>query len=128
MKKYTVIIALLWLCGLSGAPAQKAAPTSTSSGVFTAEQAKSGERQYQSKCASCHGDDLHSTDPEAPDLTEGAFKRAWVGQTIAKQLQNIRSTMPQGQPRSLEDQVYLDILAYILQFNGVPTGNRKLGP
>ena len=36
--------------------------------------------------------------------------------------------MPLGQPRSLDDQTYLDIVTYILQFNGIPSANQKLAP
>ena len=44
--------------------------------MFTAEQAKNGERTYQAQCATCHGADLHSTEPEAPDLT--GLGRKWA--------------------------------------------------
>jgi hypothetical protein len=36
--------------------------------------------------------------------------------------------MPPKKARSLDDQTYLDIVAYILQFNNVPAGNKKLEP
>ena len=36
--------------------------------------------------------------------------------------------MPAGAPGSLDDQTYIDIVAYILQFNGMPAGNQKLVP
>jgi S-disulfanyl-L-cysteine oxidoreductase SoxD len=127
--KYVVMIgALLLLQGISAAQAQQAGAKSTASGVFTAEQAKNGERAFQAKCAGCHGADLHSIDPEAPDLTEGAFKFGWQGRTIANRFEVIRGTMPYGNAHSLDDQTYLDIVAYILAFNGIPAGNQKLEP
>ncbi len=127
MRECVVAVALVLVLGLSGTHAQTGA-SSTSSGVFTAEQAKNGERAYQAQCATCHGADLHSTEPEAPDLTEGAFKFGWDGKTIANRFEQIRSTMPLGKPRNFDDQTYLDIVAYILQFNGIPSGNQKLVP
>src|SRR5438046_1896832 len=127
MKNRTAVAFLTLLLGVCIAGAQPA-PRSTSSGVFSAEQAKNGERVYQAQCATCHGADLHSTEPEAPDLTDGAFKFAWQGKTIADRFETIRSTMPLGQPRSLDDQTYLDIVTYILQFNGIPSANQKLAP
>jgi mono/diheme cytochrome c family protein len=127
--KYVVMIgALLLLQGISAGRAQQAGAKSTASGVFTAEQAMNGERAFQAKCATCHGADLHSTEPEAPDLTEGPFRFGWQGKTIANRFEAIRSAMPLGNARSLDDQTYLDIVAYILQFNGIPTGNQKLEP
>jgi len=128
MKKAVVIASLFLVLGWSLTHAQPAGTRSTASGVFTAAQAKNGEQAFQAKCASCHGPDLHSTDPEAPDLTEGAFRFGWQGKTIANRFEQIRSTMPYGNSRSLDDQTYVDIVAYILAFNGIPSGSQKLEP
>jgi cytochrome c553 len=128
MKTAVVVGALLFVLGMSITHAQQTGTRSTASGVFTAEQAKNGERAFQAKCATCHGADLHSTEPEAPDLTEGAFRFGWQGKTIANRFEQIRSTMPLGNARGLDDQTYIDIVAYILAFNGIPSGNQKLEP
>ena len=125
MKNLVVSSALILLFGVCGASAQQ---RSTASGVFTAEQAKNGEQVYQAQCATCHGSELQNTDPEAPSLTEGAFKFGWQGKTLANRFEQIRSTMPLGKARSLDDQTYVDIIAYILQFNGIPAGSQKLTP
>src|SRR5438477_11843944 len=117
MKNGVVFVSLVLLVAVCFANAQQA-PRSTSSGIFTAEQAKNGERSYQARCASCHGSDLHSTDPEAPDLTEGIIQFGWKEKSLAEIFEQIRGTMPLRNPRSLDDQTYIDILAYILQFNG----------
>src|SRR5258708_7767992 len=128
MKKAVLVGSSLLLLGISFAQAQQSGAKSTASGVFTAEQAKNGERAFQAKCATCHGSDLHSTDAEAPDLTEGAFKFGWEGKTIANRFEQIRGSMPLGNARSMDDQTYIDIVAYILAFNGIPAGNQKLEP
>ena len=117
---------VLLLCGAGLLYAQ--GPKSTSTGVFTEEQAKHGETVYRAQCASCHGADLHSTEPEAPDLTDGPFKYGWHGKTIAEKFDVTRSTMPPKKERSLDDQTYLDIVTYILRFNKIPTGAQKLEP
>jgi S-disulfanyl-L-cysteine oxidoreductase SoxD len=126
--KMFMAVALLVLLGISVTQAQQPGKTSTASGVFTAAQAKSGELAFQAKCATCHGADLHSTEPEAPDLTEAAFRFGWQGKTIANRYETIRSSMPYGNAGSLDDQTYIDIVAYILAFNGIPSGNQKLEP
>ena len=128
MTKLATLVCLIALCALSFAHAQQAGDRTTLSGVFTAEQAKNGERVFQSRCAACHGSDLHATDPEVPDLTDDGFKPGWVGKTVANRYRNIRIAMPAGAPGSLDDQTYIDIVAYILQFNGMPPGNQKLMP
>jgi mono/diheme cytochrome c family protein len=125
MKIWAVILFSTLICGLAAAHAGE---RSTASGVFTAEQAKSGERTYREKCAKCHGPDLVATDPDAPDLTAEGFKIAWIGKTVGGRFRVIRIAMPADQPGSLDDQSYLDVIAYILQFNGDPAGNEKLLP
>src|SRR5882724_5320085 len=101
MLTRAAITALLLLCGTSLLLAQETKSTST--GVFTEEQAKKGEAAYQRICASCHGADLHSTEAEAPDLTEGAFKFGWQGKSIAERFEIIRTTMPPRKEGSLDD-------------------------
>src|SRR5215467_6987506 len=126
MLTRAAVTSLLLLCGTSLVLAQET--KSTSIGVFTEEQAKKGEAAYQNRCASCHGTDLHSTEAEAPDLTEGAFKFGWQGKTIAERFDAIRKTMPPQRAGSLDDQTYLDIVTYILRFNNAPSGNQALQP
>jgi mono/diheme cytochrome c family protein len=126
MPTRAATICLLLFCGTSLLHAQDI--RTTSSGAFTDEQAKKGEAAYQRICASCHGADLHSTEPEAPDLTEGSFKFGWQGKTIAERFDTIRKTMPPQRAGSLDDQTYLDIVTYILRFNNVPSGNQALQP
>jgi len=101
---------------------------STAGGVFTDEQVKQGELAYQTQCAGCHGLDLKRVDAEAPDLTGGPFRYGWDGKTIAERFAKIRETMPKPNGRSLDDQTYVDIVAYILHFNGIPAGQQKLVP
>src|SRR5262245_8764684 len=117
---------LLLLCGASLLHAQETKSTST--GVFTEEQAKKGEAAYQRVCAGCHGTDLRSTESEAPDLSDGAFKFGWQGKTIADRFEIIRNTMPPGRRAGLDEQTYLDIVTYILRFNNIPAGNQALQP
>ena len=126
MSPRFAVVCLAMLSGTSLLHAQDTKSTST--GVFTEEQAKRGEAAYQRVCASCHGTDLHSTEAEAPDLTEGAFKFGWQGKTIAERFELIRTTMPPNKARSLDDQAYLDIVTYILRFNNVPAGSQALQP
>ena len=103
-------------------------PATTTAGVFTKEQAARGEAAYNKDCASCHGGDLKSTDREVPNLTGGPFDSGWVGKTVAEKFEVTRDTMPPRDERSLSNQVYLDIVTYILQFNKVPAGGMELKP
>ena len=116
---------LLW-SGLTFAYAQPVA-RSTSEGVFTEEQAQRGATAYNKNCAGCHGSALRSTDREVPNLSGDSFKR-WVGRTLGEKFEVMRDTMPPRDERSLPDEVYLDILVFILRANKVPAGSHELKP
>jgi mono/diheme cytochrome c family protein len=124
------VFAIICLSSLLGVAvhAQDAATRSTAEGVFSQEQAKRGERAYQANCAGCHGMDLRKIDPEAPDLTDGPFRFGWQDKTLAERFERIRTTMPRPNVGSLDDQTYLDIIAYVLSANGIPAGAQPLNP
>ena len=126
MRICGAISCVLLLCGVSVVEAQPIAQ-STSSGVFTEEQAKRGQTAYNTHCAGCHGADLRSTDREVPHLTGDSFKR-WIGRSIGEKFEDARDTMPPRDERSLPDQVYLDVITFILRFNKVPVGSQELKP
>ena len=69
--------------------------------------------------------DLVSSDREVSNLTGDAFKR-WNGKTVGELFEVTRDTMPPKEERSLDNQVYLNMVAYILQFKKVPSGNQEL--
>ena len=119
---------MLLFLGALVAAAQNASGPSIGSGVFTAAQAKRGDDAYQASCSGCHGSDLRATDAEAVDLTGPGFRAQWSGKTLQERFETIRDTMPLGNGNSLGDKTYMDILAFILQFNGFPPGNQELAP
>jgi mono/diheme cytochrome c family protein len=116
-----------WILLFGFAVAQAGDRTSWS-GVFTVEQAKNGDRIYHERCSKCHGPDLLATDPDAPDLTADGFKLGWIGKTVGNRFRNIRIAMPADAPGSLDEQSYIDIIAFVLSFNGQPAGNENLAP
>jgi mono/diheme cytochrome c family protein len=126
MRRCETLASFILFCAIGAADAQEIKSTST--GVFTEEQARRGAVAYNANCASCHGAELRSTDREIPNLSDKSFKFSWVGKTIAEKFEIVRNTMPPKEERSLEDQVYLDIVAYILQFNKIPSGHQSLKP
>ena len=128
MKEAGAALSVLLLSGAMVAAAKDASGPSIGSGVFTAAQAKRGDDAYQASCSGCHGTDLRATDAEAVDLTGPAFRAKWKGKTLGERFETIRDTMPLGNANSLGDKTYMDILAFILQFNDVPPGNQDLVP
>lgn len=99
-------------------------------GVSTDAQVKRGAAAYQRECAACHGTKLQAGDPQAPPLTGPPFRFQWQGKTIAEKFEQIRATMPMPADRAgtLDAQAYIDIVAFILHFNGYPTGSQELEP
>jgi len=126
MREFSILCTLL--AGIACVNAQEVSLRSTTQGVFTADQAKRGAAAYNSNCATCHGSNLRSADREVPHLTDRGYKAGWVGKTLGEKFEETRNTMPLREERSLSDQTYLDIISYILQFNGAPVGKQELTP
>ena len=124
----TALCSFLLLAGIPLTGGQEASKGSIWSGVFTDAQARRGEAAYQSNCAACHGRTLQATNPDAPNLTAPSFGLSWYRKTVGDLFELMRTSMPLGAGGSLSDTEYLDILAYILKFNGYPAGDRELGP
>jgi PQQ-dependent dehydrogenase (s-GDH family) len=93
---------------------------------FTAEQAAAGKTSYNSNCAVCHGNTM-TNGTFGPPLAGTYFKGAWSGKTV-QTFYDRAKTMPPAAPGSLENQTYLNIVAYILQTNGYPAGNTVTKP
>lgn len=142
--------AFIAVCTEQGAAAaagagQAAAPGATRSvmdGVYTAEQAKRGRGPYEKRCVLCHldrgqgheampeivGQSLEREgDPEAPAVAGEVFQKKWGGRNAWDLFSTMTSTMPVGAPRSLAQQEYADVLAYIFELNKFPAGQQELG-
>lgn len=103
------------------AAAAPAAGHATADG-FTAEQATAGRSAYDTNCSKCHGARLEGVD--APAL---AGRTAMQTFDTAGGLYDVISVaMPPDAPGSLGDKTYLDIIAYVMTFNGATPGNKAL--
>jgi mono/diheme cytochrome c family protein len=99
-------------------------------GVYTAAQATRGEKAYTASCASCHRDTLEGG-AEALSLKGERFMESWRDDTLEGVFLHMKTRMPRrpaGEPGSLPEQSYVDILAYILKANDFPAGNTELTP
>jgi PQQ-dependent dehydrogenase (methanol/ethanol family) len=94
--------------------------------VFTAEQAAAGRAAYQTSCAGCHMADLGGRN-EAPQLAGNNFRSTWGNRTTRDLLEFTQSTMPPS-GESLPVEQYVNIIAYILQSNGAPSGTQPFTP
>ncbi|HEV8396753.1 MAG TPA: cytochrome c [Vicinamibacterales bacterium] len=96
--------------------------------VFTAEQAAEGKATYEVQCAGCHSKDLsgQAGGGQGPELAGNAFTKKWDLQTLNQLYTEISTRMPRNQPRSLTSAEYLSLVAYILQSNKFPAGEKEL--
>ena len=115
-----VLMALVASVQLTSTQAQ--APAAPS--VYTAAQAAAGHASYQANCSSCHQPTLAGQN-EAPPLAGANFMTAWSGRTTKDLVDYMSATMPPGRP-SLAEADYLNITAFILQFNGATAGAQPL--
>jgi mono/diheme cytochrome c family protein len=91
-------------------------------GYFPQEQADRGQEPYAQHCAQCHGDDLQGQPPLEGEGFLSNHESVW------DLFEYTRENMPQGDPGSLDDETYADIVAYVLSENDFPEGGDELGP
>ena len=135
MRLVLVGFACLWLTAgagavaLAGRPRAQAptAPSAIWSGVYSASQAKRGQLEYGRSCEHCHGASLtgNPTD-EVPSLVADGFMFHWKGRTVQDLFARLSKSMPSDSPGSLDAGAYLDLVAYLLEANGFPSGQQDL--
>jgi len=106
-----------------GARAQETTRTVTE-GVYTDAQAGRGAAAYDAACSGCHRADLGGA--AGPSLKADRFARTFAGKDLKTLFARIATTMPRNMPASLADDVYLDIVAYVLRENGFRAGSQEL--
>lgn len=98
------------------APAvQAGGGVTTEAGVYSKEQAESGEALYQQHCLVCHD----------KKYFRPVLKR-WNGQSVAVLFDVMSGSMPESNPGGLLDDEYVDILAYIFSRSRYPRGEEPL--
>jgi mono/diheme cytochrome c family protein len=100
-------------------------------GVFSSEQSRRGEMQYLEACKRCHQRDLRGDFIEdAPPLVGEEFLSEWAPWTVGDLFEFLTEDMPPKRKDRLEltPEIYVDILAYILEKNGFPAGQVELPP
>jgi S-disulfanyl-L-cysteine oxidoreductase SoxD len=117
----------LWVATAHVAGGQ--APSSLERGVYSIAQAARGKAHYEAFCASCHLGDLSGTlaaDTGAPPLRGAPFVASMAKTGVASFFDHVKATMPADDPGTLKDVEYLEILAYLFEVNGFPSGPADL--
>src|SRR5436190_22716134 len=91
-------------------------------GVYTDAQAERGKAAFEANCVACHKADLTGIE----DALKGEqFLERRREDNLDAFFAEVK-TMPLRKPGSLRDEVYLDILSYVLQANAMPSGAGEL--
>jgi mono/diheme cytochrome c family protein len=101
-----------------GASGATATLRSTQTGVYSEAQATAGKATFDVRCAGCHITAARMTGPD--------FRKGWHGQTVWKFFDLVRETMPSDNPKSLTDQQYAEVIAYLMQATRMPAGATAL--
>lgn len=105
-------------CAGATPPAPQPTPAAPSAPApYTSAQAQRGREVFTTICAACHG---------MAEFRGPLFRQTWMTRPIGDFYQHISTAMPQDQPGSLTPEQYLSVVAYVLQLNGHPAGEREL--
>ena len=123
-----LVVAAVLVIAIVARPAagEGQAQTTTWSGVYTEAQAARGQQAYGRSCGGCHRDDLRGGDEGEPPLNGPIFGRNWEGSTVAALYDLVATDMPKSNPGSLPLTTCIDIVAFLLQLNGMPAGPAEL--
>jgi mono/diheme cytochrome c family protein len=95
-----------------------------SAGWYTAAQAANGAKAYQKTCASCHGAALQGG--MGPALVGRQFWLNYAGKKVSTLWSAVHTTMPMTAPDSVSARNSINIMAFLLQKNGVRAGRTPL--
>jgi mono/diheme cytochrome c family protein len=90
-------------------------------GWFQQAQATTGHQTFNNYCAQCHGPEL--TGAAGPALIGPSFLAQWSNKPLSDLYAYEHQNMPATNPGSIPADQLWKITAYILQKNGLPSGN-----
>jgi mono/diheme cytochrome c family protein len=93
-------------------------------GLYTDDQASRGNAVFSTTCANCHTLDSQGNRP----LSGKKFWDSYTQKTVGDLFTFIQKNMPNGNPGSLSEKTYADLLALVLKSNGIPAGTTELVP
>ena len=122
---------VVWAAALAfstGAPVHgSAVQTTTNDGIYTKAQADGAKKQFDKICAECHAFTV-AAKKKPKDLTLGdePFFESWTGRPVVDLVNVIVLTMPNDGSAVVSEAEAVDLVAYVLQQNGFPAGQKPL--
>ena len=99
-------------------------PVAKVGGWYRVEQAAAGEKLYQAQCANCHGTKLEGG--AGPSLKGTTWQLMYGGARLLTVWGEITGPMAQYAGTTYTTQQSLNIVSYLLQQNGLPSGSQPL--
>jgi len=91
---------------------------------YTTAQAAKGAKAYQKTCAGCHGGTLQGG--MGPPLVGRQFWLTYAGKKVSTLWSAVHTEMPMMAPGSVSARNSTNIMAFLLQKNGVRAGSTPL--
>jgi nitrate/TMAO reductase-like tetraheme cytochrome c subunit len=99
-------------------------PSPKADGWYSVKQAVAGRKLFAASCSGCHGAKLQGI--SGPALTGATWKQRFGGARLLTVWGEIKGPMAEYAGATFTTQQSLDILAYLLQQNGLASGNQPL--
>ena len=133
MSRFSLVLAALAVAAAPALAQDNAAraygvatTTNIWAGVYTDAQAAQGQKFYAAACADCHGKELEGDPGQGfPGVAGPTFMVEWDGQTMADLVRHIH-TRPNDNPGDMDPVTAVEMAAFILNQNGVPSGKTPL--
>jgi hypothetical protein len=122
---FVVWASALGISSTAGAPAfvQK----TTNDGVYTKAQADGAKAQFDKMCAECHPFTVAAKKkPKDIPLGDEPFFETWSDRPLTDMATVITLTMPNDGSASVSEEEAMNLIAYVLQQNGIPAGSTPL--
>jgi mono/diheme cytochrome c family protein len=121
-KSLVVVLGSAALLAGASVRASQAETEPSGAALFTSAQAAAGGKTYAASCSKCHGANLEGV--SAPALRGAGSGLA--GTSVGDAFTFISTQMPAGNPGSLSNTEYANVVAYILSRNGHAAGPTSL--
>ena len=128
--KFGALLLLLWTPGVVWSVANKRVPESfvdsqktTKDKIYSKDQAARGSELYVKSCEHCHTPEkVPAGKKPGPPVKGDKFFEVWADRPVGELYGSILNTMPSDGSMVLTSDQTLDLVAYILQINGMPEG------
>jgi len=121
MRRVEIVFAFVAACATTFAAPPEG--KSVQQGAYSSAQAAHGKAVYLDQCSRCHREDLTGA---SGVLIGSHFMQEWSQDSVGSFYKIMRQTMPANAPGSLSQADYLAIVAYVLQMNEFPAGQKEL--